>query len=288
MKLAVIVHVFYADLWPEIADCLRNVDVPFDLFVTFQDEATVAAARADFPSARFVRVENRGFDIAPFLSVLDALDPSAYTHVLKLHTKRDVSVPVGFNGREVAGPEWRNWLLSFVRTPERWAASRARIEGDGSVGMIAAAECILDRRATEGKEERRAYDAAVCEAARRFGVPASALRGASFVGGTMFLSRMDALALLRGKFAPADFAAADDRHLTNSFAHVAERLIGFAVCASGRCIESPDGDLARRRCAFRVRQFRNALMDFLYQNKVTSRGYRMIKVLRIMIWHRKI
>jgi len=269
VKLAVILHSYYSELRPELDACLANLDVPYDLFVT---EAGTG---------------NRGFDIWPFLRVLNDLDLSEYTHVLKLHTKRDVGTPVSFNGMEVSGSMWRDWLLSIVRTPEAWAAMKARI-AEAGVGMVAAAECILDRWATEGREERTMYDAAVREAAQRFGCPEKAFRRADFVGGTMFLARSEALRPLQGRFAESDFEVSNAEHLSNSFAHVAERLIGFAVTAAGFRIECPAGDLERRRRGFHQLQLKNALKNFFYQNRMTSRGRHLIKVCRIPVWNGKV
>ena len=269
MKLAVILHAYYPELRAELDACLANLDEPYDLYVT--DAGT----------------DNRGFDVWPFLRTLDALDLTRYTHVLKLHTKRDVLRPVGFNGAQVSGATWRDWLLSFVRTSAAWAEAKARIAAPG-VGMVAAAECILDRRATPGREERETYDAAVREAARRFALPEATFRLADYVGGTMFLARTEALRPLQGRFTAADFDVSNAAHLSNSFAHVAERLIGFAVTAAGFRIECPSGDLNRRRRGFRARQFCEALKDFLYQDRITSRGRHLIKVLRIPVWNLKV
>ena len=269
MKLAVILHAYYPGLRAELDACLANIDEPYDLYVT--DAGT----------------DNRGFDVWPFLRTLDGLDLTRYTHVLKLHTKRDVIRPVGFNGIRVSGATWRDWLLSFVRTPAAWAETKARIAAPG-VGMVAAAECILDRRATPGREERETYDAAVREAARRFALPEGEFRRADYVGGTMFLARAEALRPLQGRFAAADFDVSNDAHLSNSFAHVAERLIGFAVTAAGFRIECPSGDLGRRRRGFRVRQLRNAIGNFIFQSRITSRGRQLVKVCKVPIWNGKV
>ena len=240
MRLAVILHAYYPELRAELDACLANLDEPYDLYVT--DAGT----------------DNRGFDVWPFLRTLDTLDLTRYTHVLKLHTKRDVARSVGFNGFRVSGSTWRDWLLSIVRTPAAWAETKERIARPG-VGMVAAAECILDRRGTPGREERKTYDVAVREAARRFGLSEAAFRRADYVGGTMFLARAEALSPLQGRFTAADFEVSNAEHVSNTFAHVAERLIGFAVTAAGFRIESPSGDLRRRRWGFRFRQFLSRL-----------------------------
>ena len=85
MKKLVIVHVYYPQFWPELRDCIRNVGA-CDVVVTYVDEASVAEARRDFPNARFVLCENRGYDIWPFVTALKAVDLAAYDLVAKLHT----------------------------------------------------------------------------------------------------------------------------------------------------------------------------------------------------------
>jgi len=269
MKLAVVLHSFYPELRPELDACLANLDEPYDLFVTEAGS------------------ENVGFDVWPFLRVLNGLDLSRYTHVLKLHTKRNLARPVVFNGMSVVGSAWRDWLLSIVRTPQAWAEAKRRLS-DPDVGMVAAAECILDRRATESREERMMFDDALREGARRFGLPVRRFRGANFVGGTMFLAKSEALKPLQGRFAATDFAVSDTTHRSASFAHVAERLIGFSVAAAGLRIESPQGDLAARRRHFRFLQLRRAVARFLYQDRITARGRRLIKVCRIPVWNRMV
>ena len=89
-RIAVVVYVFYSELWMELADCIRRVDVPYDLFITYSDERSVAKAKLDFPGAIFVQCENKGYDIWPFLKILNILDLKKYTHIIKLHTKRDI------------------------------------------------------------------------------------------------------------------------------------------------------------------------------------------------------
>ena len=43
MKTLVVAHVYYPQLWPELAACVRNIDGGRDLVITYVDEATVQA-----------------------------------------------------------------------------------------------------------------------------------------------------------------------------------------------------------------------------------------------------
>ena len=116
MKTLCIVHVFYPDFWPEIASCLRNVEDPMDLVVTYVDETKgiPEMVRRDFPSAKFLLCENRGFDIWPFLKALQAVNLQDYSVLIKLHTKRDVKRdgrPLVFNNCDFSENASLHFLL---------------------------------------------------------------------------------------------------------------------------------------------------------------------------------
>jgi len=73
-SIAVICHLFYTDVWQEIADYLHHIDTPFDLFVTVAtdiEEKILKEIFHTFPKVRLYKVENRGRDVLPFYNVLD-------------------------------------------------------------------------------------------------------------------------------------------------------------------------------------------------------------------------
>ena len=95
--LAVVVHVYYSEVWAEIAHRLRLLGDDVDLYVTLAGvvrdfEVTVLA---DFPAAHVMVVPNVGRDVLPFITVARGLRRSGYTSVLKLHTKRSVHADDG-------------------------------------------------------------------------------------------------------------------------------------------------------------------------------------------------
>jgi len=75
---AVILHLHYPDLWPEIRESLARLG-PHDLYVSVTDPHAVALVQADRPEAFVEWVENRGRDIRPFLSLLRRIRPLGYT-----------------------------------------------------------------------------------------------------------------------------------------------------------------------------------------------------------------
>ena len=284
IKIACIVHVYYPDLWPGLADCIRNVlGARCDLFVTGSDESVARIVRADFPQAEFIRCENVGFDVWPFLKVLGGIDLSAYDLVLKLHTKRDVPPEprIVFNGMDRTGAVWRNELLSFVRTPEAWRVALGRMSEPG-VAAVAGVSCILRRNDVPMNVTRRSFDRALA-LAHAMGVHPVRPQ---FVGGTMFLARAELLAPLRGRWRAEDFSTPAD-HGSSTLSHDIERLMGFCLSVPRWRIVDPDGALPAYRRRVALRNAMNGIARFFWQVKDTHGGRRMFKLLRIPVWMAK-
>lgn len=254
MKTAVIAHVFYPEMWPELAECIRNIGGKRDVIVTYVDPSSVVAARRDFSEARFVECENRGFDVWPFIKALAELRPSDYDAIVKLHTKRDINFDFDcrFNGCDFNGPNWRNRLLAFCRTPDAWRRTCATLSRHG-VGMVADADLIVRRRDVPRDDSKIAFDRALTEMSQCGGRPLDA-KSAQFVAGTMFAVRPEPLALLMKRgfcaemFAPSAHVKVDDME----YAHLVERMFGFAVAACGLRIEAFDCSLAWHRFVKRL------------------------------------
>jgi lipopolysaccharide biosynthesis protein len=97
LRVAVIAHVFYGDLWGEVATALRRIPIEFDLYVTVPEEHAVtlgSVIRCDFPHAEIVPTKNRGWDIGPFFKALFRAERSRnYTAICKIHTKKGKTHP---------------------------------------------------------------------------------------------------------------------------------------------------------------------------------------------------
>ena len=274
MRVAVIVHVFYPEMWPELAACIGNLGV-CDLTVTYVDESAVAVARRDFPNATFVRCENRGYDVWPFVMALKTLDLDRYDLVVKLHTKRNIERAHAFamGGTRLNGSAWRDRLLGFVKTPEAWAKALAAFD-DSQVGMVAGRRVVFGRK----ESGKACYDAALRELNEKFSIPAR--RGGLFVGGTMFAVRA---ALLR-PFADFPFAAemfaVSGGHESTTYAHLMERMLGLAVGGQGFRIAGFDGSV-------RWHRFWVAVGRFFFDNRWSERRH-SIRICGITVYLRRL
>jgi Rhamnan synthesis protein F len=122
--VAVVLHLFYHDMWPEFATALRRQVFDFDLYVTITDTGTDDDADrlkqnilALFPKARIWTLPNHGRDIFPFLFLVNGGVLAPYRAICKLHTKK--------SPHRGDGDDWRRTLTrGILGDPDR---TRARL-----------------------------------------------------------------------------------------------------------------------------------------------------------------
>ena len=234
MRLLIIVHIFYPEIWSEIADALDQLDYPYDLRVTYvTNEAKIDdIVHARFPQARIECVDNRGFDMGPFFHVLNSVDLNDYDIVVKLHTKRNV--PAGYEMRGyLKGPDFRNMLLRFTRTTQTWKKAMNMLS-KSRVGMVADSGVMLNRFS----DPLRDYTG-VIQAMQKAGLE---YRGGFFAAGSMFMVRAALLKPFQGRFCMEDFEV-PDRSKGDCLPHFLERALGYSVYAQGYRLASWDGRL---------------------------------------------
>ena len=210
---------------------MKNItDCEWDLLVTFSeyDSQTEALIKEFKPSAAFLKVENVGYDVWPFISVLKKIDFSRYDYILKLHTKNVSPTKNRINGLALKNEAWRNILVdSILADASQFSKCLAFLEKDSNCGIVYAYE-LAKYRSAGLPEDLSALE----NEAKRIGV--TSLDG-EFVSGTMFLARLDALRLIRDADINVNMFASHKSasHSKGSPAHVYERLLAFAVYSSG-------------------------------------------------------
>lgn len=149
LKLAVHLHVFYDDMWPEFFELLKNIPQPYSLFVTCPHDRldrVTAMVLQDHPDAELIGVDNFGYDVLPFLRLVKRLKAENYDLVCKLHTKK------GNAGLEEKYSEVQGmWSQLCVRTllgrPEFVNTILAAFEKDEMLGMVGPARLYKSAKA---------------------------------------------------------------------------------------------------------------------------------------------
>ena len=91
-KILVHLHMFYANAWPEIKEYLQNLSCyNYDLTVTgnnmFMQSEAYKEIKAYKPETRFIECVDKGFDIGPFMEVLQETDLNRYDIIYHFHSK---------------------------------------------------------------------------------------------------------------------------------------------------------------------------------------------------------
>ena len=222
--VAVTVHVYYTDLWPDIEARLLSQAFHFDLFVTLSEAASGREAlklriRDRFPSAQVWTVPNHGRDVLPFLHLASGGAFGGYEAVCKLHTKR--------SPHRRDGDRWRLALLDGLVGHARWTQDRLTgFLSNPGIGLW-----VADGHLKSGPDYWGYNRARVEDLLRNAGYPeASRL---AFPAGSMFwtkpelIKRLNALNLSIRDFEP------EDGRLDGTTAHAVERLFGILTEQAG-------------------------------------------------------
>lgn len=279
-KIAVHLHIYYENMWETIKDYLRNIDMPYDLYVTMNrdNQLLQEEIKAFHEQTLFYVVPNRGYDVAPFIYFLNHIDCEGYDIIIKIHTKNNTSkINLSINYRMLTRPMWFELLFSSLLGDESvFHKNIEAFQNDPRLGMIGSKYLIV-------KEHSKLFqfDQEVKKLLNEMGykIPTELC----FVAGTMFMVRGKLLKRIFQKFHFDDFAMTDGHVRDGTLAHILERLFGSVVCAEGYKVNGFDkntriGYMGRLRYFFR----------FIYQTKDTTKGYRVIKILKIPVFHQKV
>lgn len=231
-KLLVIFHVYYHDHVTYFIDKLKNInECEWDLIVTYSEISKYSTNKLkEFkPDARFVMVDNTGYDVWPFIQTIKAVDLSSYDYILKLHTKNTNNPRVRLNGIRQTGQRWRNLLVdSMLKSQKQFSTCLKRFENNPDIGMLCSYELFLSL------SKRMVEDTCMLEEeAARIGLQ---VKEGKFCAGTMFMIRPECLKIIiEADFTPEMWVTGLS-HSSGTLAHVYERLFCIAVLDAGyRC-----------------------------------------------------
>jgi hypothetical protein len=236
--VAIVLHIYYEETWPDIAGALERVTVPFDLIVTTASgrERLIETIRRVYPRAEIEVMENRGRDVGPFVVLLERGSLDRYRYVCKIHGKKSID-----GGRKsYMGAMWRRRLLfDLLGAPGRANAVIDMFECDPTIGMIGPRVFRLPRKTYSDDLSWSANRPMVLELAERMGVPADKFR-LDFFGGTMFWVRPEALKPLRELHLASEFDE-EQGLLDGDLPHAIERVLSTAVVAAGFKLDDVGG-----------------------------------------------
>lgn len=221
-KILVQLHLYYHDQLDFFIEKLQNMDgTDWDLIVTYSqwDEASAEKLMKFKPDTKFIKVENIGYDIWPFIKVIKNVNLGDYDYVIKLHTKRSVE-KIKITKATLKGYEWRDSLVNAIlNDTEYFHKLINRFETDKSIGM-ASSVSTLSLNAWD------TFKSHVTEEMDRMGVN---LHKGPVALGTMFLARAEIFTPLKKDWISADYfndhKSVSGYNFTKS--HIYERILSL-------------------------------------------------------------
>jgi lipopolysaccharide biosynthesis protein len=222
-KLAIVIHVFYPEIFREIIMLLAQpVKVKVTLYLT-GPENILQQARLLVPDffeeVYYFPSSNRGRDILPFLNILPKVFQDGHQFVLKLHTK--------YSNHLNRKDHWRLDLLSKLIGEGQIDRAMEIFNQNSAIGMIGPAGNILSMQLYYAANGQRVH-----AMANKMGVDDEMLHDMDFVAGSMFYARSEVLAqVITLKLSSDDFEEEAGQN-DGTMAHVVERLFAAALIKS--------------------------------------------------------
>ena len=278
-------HIFHTQMWNELRDCIKNVAIyPSDLYVTMIEEHP--DIREDilqlFPKAHIEIVEGRGFDVGPFIHVINHINLDKYSYIVKLHTKRDL--PKDDNGfRNMHSDIWRKNLLLPFQNKNTFQQYVENFEKFPNVGMQGYYQLFIKSSLLYAK----AYD---CDTYKNFQsfLTKHGLKKIDFqyLGGTMFIARAELFKYLQNLNISLQDFSPSNRKEKGDLAHIFERFFGYIVYVQGYVLrdtlvsEETEIKFQKRE---QIKQIFLRIQRLLYQKKVSKSNKIIIKILKIPV-----
>lgn len=278
--IAVHVHLYYTEMWAQLKERLQHLEpYSYDLYVTLTERAPELEAdiRAFHSQTEVLQVENRGYDVGPFISVLQRLDLSMYDLVLKIHSKNlHTNTLTWINHRCVNRKWWCRLLVDSLLGSAKQVRHNIRSFCDNpQLGMLGAAALIA-----EHPGHRENVQELLPQVMRKLGYEHWRFR---FVAGTMFMVRSCILQKIKEAYQPTDFEPTDPLVSDGTLAHAMERAFGCLTLAEGYELQGTGYNWR-----FELAALGTALLQFVYKKKITRKRRLIIKICRIPILNRKL
>ncbi|MBQ2887223.1 MAG: hypothetical protein IJE43_26215 [Alphaproteobacteria bacterium] len=277
-KIAVHLHIYYKEQISEILTYLKNLrNTDHDIFVTITkyDKKLMSQLYAFSPNIKVTMVENRGYDVGPFISFINSIDLNNYEYVLKVHTKnKNNQSYTTLNGNRLDNKLWCKILWdSMLKDKQRVADNLAIMDNNKNIGMLGSYYCYTDSP-TDYKHLLKEINKELIK------LKFLPLNKVPFIAGTMFLARANLLQPLK-KYNINDFAITSSKVKDGTLAHVFERLFSAIIIQQGYRLYPLKHDI------FWLKLLTPTIKRFIYQKKITNSGKLIIKVCKIPVYSRK-
>lgn len=240
-RCLVVLHLFYEKSWIEINEYLKSLaPYSFDLIITATknriSSETFDRIKQEYPKAQILIMENRGFDLLPFLTVIKNMDLSKYDVVFKLQSKSTKRKFIHIYRQLFLRRDWFVNLYEGILSGKNVHQTIDALYNKEEIGLVAAANLIV--RDPKHKENL------IQIMAKQRGL--ACCDEYSFVAGTCFAIKAKCLKAIQDfHFENEEFESwIPSRGL--SFAHFVERYLCISVLLQGYQMQGNPANTIRR------------------------------------------
>ena len=218
-KILVHLHLYYHDQLDYFIKKLKNITCYYDLYVTMVDlDNKVVDKLKKFKSdVEIVKVANRGYDIWPFIFVINMVNLNDYDYIIKLHTKNYRTSVWSYNGVNYIYYQWRNALVDALLKNKRVFNHNLNVLSQGIVGMIGNKDLISHK----GAKDNENYRLMLCE---KLGYKPE---NDKYIAGTMFMCASFLMKDIQNlDLSENDFDVTQNTGMVGTLAHAMESILG--------------------------------------------------------------
>lgn len=224
-KILVHIHIYYHNQIDYIIKKLKNIkNFDYRLYVTLvqENKKTVAQLKKIKPDVVIIKTENFGYDIWPFIFVLNQVNLSEFDCILKLHTK---NFRINKIDRFGHGYFWRNTLYDCLIGSKKIFSDNLSLVKNHEIGMVGAKKYLYSTANMPFCDLE--YFETIC---KKLKIP----NQGNFIGGTMFLAKAEIFQKIKElNFAITDFEKSGETNSNDNLAHCLERIFGILTENSG-------------------------------------------------------
>lgn len=224
-SFAVVLHIYYLDLWPEISEFLSKLPSHTEFFITTSEDKisdTRKIVLLDFPNAKIYGYPNRGRDLGPLLELMKIHRLEDFDLVLKIHGKKSPHLSAG---NKDLGEFWRrNFLKKLIPL---WGVEDVVMFFDRNphVGIAGPSAFLTEVGSTMYSQDTQKWFSYLLQ---KLGNPTQS-ESELFFAGTMFWAQGPVFGALRSLGLQQNDIDFESRQTDGTLAHALERF--FPVLA---------------------------------------------------------
>lgn len=239
LNLAIIIHVFYVDVFNNILSILNDQIFAFSkIFISCPKELNTEIEKLlNSTSIKYeiITVENHGRDILPFLKILPLVFEQGYDLVLKLHTKKSNHLNKNI--------PWGKVIFDKLISNNKIIKIKQVFENYNDVGILGPEGHILSMHLNYGGNPKRVKD--ICH---KMGLINEDLKGFYFVAGSMFYARKEVMEPIIDLGLDIDDFEEENNQLDSTLSHAIERAFSCGLIKNNLHLVDSSSNIKQLNC----------------------------------------